>query len=112
MADLPRLDQSLAAAAAQALAGGVDDTLRTRMRSLPALVHTSGLTATAAFLLAPLRQRHRRLPQTQPRALLNDAGTQPPGLTRSPADARQTLGTGRPAATGPPITCWPKPAPG
>jgi CRISPR type III-B/RAMP module-associated protein Cmr5 len=48
-----RVDHGLARSAATALRGRVvDDELRTRMRGLPALLQTSGLAATCAFLLS------------------------------------------------------------
>ncbi|MGH3908620.1 MAG: type III-B CRISPR module-associated protein Cmr5 [Pseudonocardiaceae bacterium] len=48
-----RLDHGLARAAADALRDrDVDSELRTRMRGLPALLQTSGLAATCAFLLS------------------------------------------------------------
>lgn len=51
MAD--RLDHGLARAAANALRDRiVDSELRTRMRGLPAMLQTSGLAATCAFLLS------------------------------------------------------------
>lgn len=50
MAD--RLDQLLAVRAAEVLPAEVSPVLRTRMRGLPVLVHTSGLAATCAFLLS------------------------------------------------------------
>lgn len=55
-----RLDQHLATAAAEALReSGLDpsnDQLRSRMSSLPALLQSSGLTATCAFLLAKAKR--------------------------------------------------------
>jgi len=53
MTDTMRLDQDLARkAAVELLRGKVDGELRTRMRSLPIMIQTSGLAATAAFLLS------------------------------------------------------------
>ena len=52
MTDLMRLDQDLARKAAQSLPTKVDPELRTRMRGLPVMIQTSGLAATAAFLLS------------------------------------------------------------
>jgi len=48
-----RVDHGLARAAADALRNRVvDPELRTRMRGLPAMLQTSGLAATCAFLLS------------------------------------------------------------
>lgn len=56
-----RLDLHLARAAADALGPGtVDNGLRSRLASLPALIQTSGLAATCAFLLAKGEDRDRR----------------------------------------------------
>ena len=53
MTEAMRLDQDLARKAAQLLMQGkVDNELRTRMRSLPVMIQTNGLAATAAFLLS------------------------------------------------------------
>jgi len=45
-----RIDQGMAAAAAQALPGKVDKELRTRYRQLRVMLHTAGLAATYAFI--------------------------------------------------------------
>ncbi len=45
-----RIDQGMAAAAAQALPGDVDRELRTRYRQLRVMLHTAGLAATYAFI--------------------------------------------------------------
>lgn len=47
-----RIDQKLAVAAAEVLPAEVNKELRTRMRGLPVMIHTSGLAATCAFLLS------------------------------------------------------------
>lgn len=55
-----RVDQGLARAAANALQDiPVDAELRTRMRGLPALLQTSGLAATCAFLLSKAKEHVR-----------------------------------------------------
>lgn len=77
MADLRRIDQTLASQAADVLRGRVDSTLRTRMRGLPMLIQTSGLTATAAFLLSRV-SKDVKDPKDDPywraaKALLDDA---------------------------------------
>lgn len=52
-----RVDQGLAAAAADALCElDITDDLRTRMRGLPVMLQTSGLTATCAFLLSKVKK--------------------------------------------------------
>jgi len=53
-----RVDQLLAVTAAEVLAGEVTKELRTRMRGLPVMIHTSGLAATCAFLLARADKKH------------------------------------------------------
>ncbi|MGH3221702.1 MAG: type III-B CRISPR module-associated protein Cmr5 [Streptosporangiaceae bacterium] len=45
-----RIDQGMAAAAAEALQGDVDRELRTRYRQLRVMLHTAGLAATYAFI--------------------------------------------------------------
>jgi CRISPR type III-B/RAMP module-associated protein Cmr5 len=47
-----RTDRDLAVVAAEALGDKVSDDLRTRMRALPVMISTNGLTAAAAFLLS------------------------------------------------------------
>jgi CRISPR type III-B/RAMP module-associated protein Cmr5 len=55
-----RIDQGLARAAAEALRDQVvHDELRTRLRGLPAMLQTSGLAATCAFLLAKAKDHNR-----------------------------------------------------
>lgn len=49
---LRRIDQTMAARAAQILEGEVNEQLRTRMRQLPGRLRGSGLAATYAFLMA------------------------------------------------------------
>jgi hypothetical protein len=72
--DAIRLDQALARKAAQLLDGGVDAELRTRMRALPIMVQTSGLAATAAFLLARRKTKDGTDPYGRTaRLILNDA---------------------------------------
>lgn len=58
MTDLMRLDQELARKAAQSLQDTVDPVLRSRMRSLPVMIQTSGLAATAAFLLSRAERKN------------------------------------------------------
>jgi CRISPR/Cas system CMR-associated protein Cmr5 small subunit len=50
-----RVDQDMAAAAAQALPDDVDRELRTRYRQLRVMLHTAGLAATYAFIAAKAR---------------------------------------------------------
>jgi len=45
-----RIDQGMAAVAAEALPGDVDPELRTRYRQLRVMLHTAGLAATYAFI--------------------------------------------------------------
>jgi CRISPR type III-B/RAMP module-associated protein Cmr5 len=53
-----RVDHDLARAAANALRNQViDPVLRTRLRGLPAMLQTSGLAATCAFLLSKAKDR-------------------------------------------------------
>lgn len=47
-----RVDQEMAAAAAEALPDQVDRELRTRYRQLRVMLHTAGLAATYAFIAA------------------------------------------------------------
>jgi CRISPR type III-B/RAMP module-associated protein Cmr5 len=47
-----RIDQGMAAAAADALPDDVDRELRTRYRQLRVMLHTAGLAATYAFIAA------------------------------------------------------------
>lgn len=55
-----RVDHGLARAAANALRDQVvTDELRTRMRGLPAMLQTSGLAATCAFLLSKAKVHER-----------------------------------------------------
>ncbi|HKR49618.1 MAG TPA: type III-B CRISPR module-associated protein Cmr5 [Pseudonocardiaceae bacterium] len=55
-----RVDHGLARAAANALRDqDITDELRTRMRGLPAMLQTSGLAATCAFLLAKAKNHER-----------------------------------------------------
>lgn len=55
-----RVDHGLARAAADALRGrDVDPDLRTRLRGLPAMLQTSGLAATCAFLLSKAKDHER-----------------------------------------------------
>jgi CRISPR-associated protein Cmr5 len=59
-----RIDQQLAAGAANALPDQIDKTMHTRMRQLPTMVHTNGLAATCAFLLSkdePYQQTAEKL---------------------------------------------------
>jgi CRISPR/Cas system CMR-associated protein Cmr5 small subunit len=84
-----RVDQDLARAAATALRGrDVDDELRTRMRGLPALLQTSGLAATCAFLLSRAKERDDAYWRTA-KTLLDEAATAV-GVD-PPADPRATL---------------------
>lgn len=57
MTDALRLDHELARKAAQSLGDKVEPELRTRMRSLPVMIQTSGLAATVAFLLSRARKQ-------------------------------------------------------
>lgn len=55
-----RVDHKLARAAADALRGQtMDPELRTRLRGLPALLQTSGLAATCAFLLSRAKDERK-----------------------------------------------------
>jgi CRISPR type III-B/RAMP module-associated protein Cmr5 len=47
-----RVDQGMAAVAAEVLPGDVDRELRTRYRQLRVMLHTAGLAATYAFIVA------------------------------------------------------------
>jgi CRISPR-associated protein Cmr5 len=89
-----RVDHDLARAAANALRGQtVDPVLRTRLRGLPAMLQTSGLAATCAFLLSKAKDptakeapdAYRRTAKT-----LLDEAAQAAGLTPDD-DPRITL---------------------
>ncbi|MFN2495999.1 MAG: type III-B CRISPR module-associated protein Cmr5 [Pseudonocardiaceae bacterium] len=86
-----RVDQDLARVAVDALRGRkVDDELRTRMRGLPALLQTSGLAATCAFLLSRAKERDDAYWCTA-KTLLDEAAT---AVGVDPAtDPRATLDT-------------------
>jgi CRISPR type III-B/RAMP module-associated protein Cmr5 len=62
VSDLMRLDQELARKAAELLGDTVKPDLRTRMRSLPVMIQTSGLAATVAFLLSRAKGDDRENP--------------------------------------------------
>jgi CRISPR type III-B/RAMP module-associated protein Cmr5 len=69
-----RLDQELARKAAELLGDTVKPDLRTRMRSLPVMIQTSGLAATVAFLLSRAKGDDRDNPYWQTAELiLSDA---------------------------------------
>lgn len=84
-----RLDHRLAAKAAEVVPVEVSDELRTRLAGLPAMIMTSGLAATGAFLLSRAESRETSPYYTTATALLDDAAT----LAKIPigADTKATL---------------------
>ncbi|MGQ0841587.1 type III-B CRISPR module-associated protein Cmr5 [Actinokineospora sp.] len=50
-----RVDRGLAVAAADALPDQVDNELRSTLRALPVMIHTSGLAAACAYLLSRVK---------------------------------------------------------
>lgn len=88
-----RLDHGLAAAAAKVLRDKVvDSELRTRMRGLPAMLQTSGLAATCAFLLSKAKTHEEKDAYwLTAKTLLDEAATEV-GLTPDP-DPNRTLDT-------------------
>lgn len=86
-----RVDQDLARVAADALRGrDVDDELRTRMRGLPALLQTSGLAATCAFLLSRAKEHTPANAYWRTAKTLLDEAATAVGVD-PPADPRATL---------------------
>lgn len=88
-----RLDHGLARAAADALRNRVvDPELRTRLRGLPAMLQTSGLAATCAFLLSKAKGHDPKDAYwLTAKTLLDEAATEA-GL-QADADPRRTLDT-------------------
>ncbi|MGH3937596.1 MAG: type III-B CRISPR module-associated protein Cmr5 [Pseudonocardiaceae bacterium] len=85
-----RVDHGLARAAADALRDRfIDPELRTRMRGLPAMLQTSGLAATCAFLLSKASPERTDAYWLTAKTLLDEAA-QAVGIVPSP-DPNRTL---------------------
>ncbi|MGH8922698.1 MAG: type III-B CRISPR module-associated protein Cmr5 [Actinomycetes bacterium] len=90
-----RVDHQLARAAADALRGqSMDPELRTRLRGLPAMLQTSGLAATCAFLLSRAKEQKeqkRSDPYWRTAKTLLDEAARAVGVTPATDDPRATL---------------------
>jgi len=87
-----RVDHGLARAAANALRNQVVNAeLRTRMRGLPAMLQTSGLAATCAFLLAKAKNHDRTDAYWVAAKTLLDEAAQAAGIESDPTDPNRTL---------------------
>ncbi|MGH3977265.1 MAG: type III-B CRISPR module-associated protein Cmr5 [Pseudonocardiaceae bacterium] len=95
-----RVDHGLARAAATALRDQVvTPELRTRMRGLPAMLQTSGLAATCAFLLSKAKDHERKDAYWLTAKTLLDEAAEAAGIDPDP-DPNVTLDT-LSQATGP-----------
>jgi len=87
-----RVDQGLARVAAAALRDRVvDSELRTRMRGLPAMLQTSGLAATCAFLLSKDSDHDRKDAYWLTAKTLLDEAAKAVGIVPDPEDPNRTL---------------------
>lgn len=93
-----RIDKMLAVKAAQALPEKVDPELRTRMRALPTMIHTSGLAATCAFLLSRRKTDDKKDPYHATAVAIMDAAAEAAKIPVA-ADPNVTL-TGLAKASG------------
>lgn len=91
MSDLMRLDQELARKAAELLGDTVKPELRTRMRSLPVMIQTSGLAATVAFLLSRAKGDDPNNPYWKTAELILSDAAETAGIRITPGTPKASL---------------------